>query len=140
MADGCLTDHHILIAKNDTTYFKRIEDWCDKHDIGYWHPVRKFDHINPNWQDGNTLRINSTMLSNIIEHYCGKLSHNKFIHPSLLQAPTKFHKGLIEAYIGGDGTISDGYDIMASSVSKQLLDDVSVILSMYNINTYYSFT
>lgn len=85
LADGCLTDNHVLVSKNDPEYFKPIEKWCDKYGIGYWHPIKKYD--NPNWQDGGTIRLCSYFTVNIIKHYCGKLSHNKHIHPTLLQAP-----------------------------------------------------
>jgi DNA-directed RNA polymerase beta' subunit len=132
-AEGCMTKHQLSISNNDAKYFKPIEEWCQKHKI----TTKIYLHENKN-QEGWTsqdIRMYSTILCNIIEHLCGKLSHNKFISNDIIFSNKNCQYGFIDAYFGGDGCIhsnsrkvGQSVAISACSVSHKLLQGVQLIL------------
>jgi DNA-directed RNA polymerase beta' subunit len=73
----------------------------------------------------------------LLEKFCGKLSHNKFVSDKIIFSNKECLLGFLDAYIGGDGTINKkDKSIVMSSVSKELLIDVQQILNILDI---YSF-
>jgi hypothetical protein len=80
------------------------------------------------------IRIYNTVLCRILEKFCGKLSHNKFVSDKIVFSNRECIMGFLDAYIGGDGFISKRsqsdrvYDINISSVSLTMLTDVMVMM------------
>ena len=103
------------------------------------------------------VRIYSTILCRILTNLCGNLSHNKYVSPKIVFSNKECTQGFLDAYIGGDGTITrrsqthpgakhpselvvGGFQppyhneeykysgISMSSVSYQLLLDVQIML------------
>ena len=134
-AEGCITKTQISIANNDLNYFSPIQKLCKKYNI----TTKIYKNINKN-QEGWTsqdIRIYSTMLTKIILKFAGKLSHNKFVSDKIVFSNKLCLNGFLDAYIGGDGTINKrDRCIIISSVSKQLLEDVSQILNIFGIYSY----
>ena len=134
-AEGCMTLHQISIANNDSAYFRPIEELCKKWNI----TTKIYRNENKN-QEGLTsqdLRIYNTLLCRILEIFCGKLSHNKFISDKIIFSNKTCLRGFLDAYIGGDGCVdTKGKCIQISSVSKPMLIDVQQILNIFGI---YSF-
>jgi DNA-directed RNA polymerase beta' subunit len=134
-AEGCMTKTQISIANNDIKYFKPILELCEKLNI-----TTKIYKNENKCQQGWTsqdLRIYNTILCHILEIFCGKLSHNKFISDKIIFSNKECILGFLDAYIGGDGTINKkDKSIVMSSVSKDLLIDVQ---QMLNIIGVYSF-
>ena len=133
-AEGCMTKHQVSIANNDLDYLKPIISWCDKHNL----TTKIYTHTNKN-QEGwmsQDVRIYSTILCRILTNLCGNLSHNKYISPKIVFSNKECTQGFLDAYIGGDGTITrrshnEEYKysgISMSSVSYQLLLDVQIML------------
>ena len=132
-AEGCITNRQISISNNDTNYFKPILELCKK-----W-------NISVNMYTQNTERtsqdicIDNTVLCRILENLCGKLSHNKYVSPKIVFSNRKCILGFLDAYISGDGgfNIQSNTDksvkIEITSVSKQMLTDVMVMLKNLNI-------
>jgi len=136
LAEGCMTKFQLSIANNDIEYFKPIIELCDKWNITtkvYKKTVNVPDNskINGTSQD---LRIYNTILCRILDDLCGKLSHNKYISDKIIFSNTECLKGLLDAYIGGDGCVNiSSKHIFMSSVSKNLLIDVQQILNIFGI-------
>jgi DNA-directed RNA polymerase beta' subunit len=124
-AEGCVTKTQISISNNDLEYLQPIIELCDKWNITY-KIYKHTDKNNPGWTSQD-IRIYSTLLTELTTKLCGKLSHKKFIHSSLLAGNKEFLSGICSGYFGGDGTIkNDG--IQALSVSRELLETIQIIL------------
>lgn len=128
-AEGCITKTQISIANNDLDYLKPIIELCDDWNITY----KIYTHTDKNekgWTSQD-IRIYSTVLTRILKELCGQLSTGKHIHSSLLGGSRDFLSGICSGYFGGDGTVSKTA-ICACSVSRQLLDDIKVVLLRVN--------
>ena len=134
-AEGCVTRTQISIANNENSYLEPIKEWCDKYNI----TTKMYRHENKN-QKGWTsqdIRIYSILLRDLLFELCGKLSHGKRLHDKLIFSNKEFHKGFLDAYIGGDGTISKKYNnFIIGSVSKQMLIDFQQILNIKGIYSH----
>ena len=131
IAEGCTSETYVAISNNDDGYLKRIGLFCDKYNIGYHRAVKKRD--NPNWQDGHSVRIHSTMLTKFIKETCGVLAPNKKIPDFAYTANNEFVAGLIDGYFSGDGTVSAKEFISATTVSETLIYGLGNLLSRYGI-------
>ena len=134
-SEGCMTKTQISIANNDTNYFAPILELCEK-----WNITTKIYKTENKCEEGLTsqdVRIYNTVLCRILEKFCGKLSHNKFISDKIIFSNKECILGFLDAYIGGDGSINKkDKSIVMSSVSKNLLIDIQ---QMLNIIGLYSF-
>jgi DNA-directed RNA polymerase beta' subunit len=134
-AEGCMTKHQISIANNDSAYFGPIEELCKKWNITT--KIYRQENKNKEGWTSQDLRIYNTLLCRILDIFCGKLSHNKFISDKIIFSNKECLKGFLDAYIGGDGCIDvKGKCIAISSVSKPMLIDVQQILNIFGV---YSF-
>jgi len=134
-AEGCMTKYQVSIANNDESYFAPILDLCQKWNITT--KVYRNENKGKKGWTSQDLRIYNTVLCRLLEKFCGKLSHNKFVSDKIIFSNKECLYGFIDAYIGGDGTINKkDKSIVMSSVSKDLLIDVQQILNILNI---YSF-
>ena len=130
-AEGCTTKHQISIANNDLVYFQPIMRVCDKFNLKY----KMYSHKDKNkegWTSSD-MRIYSTILTRILTKLCGKLSHLKQVSSQIVFSNRDCVLGFLDAYISGDGTISQNKqkiptNISISSTSKSMLTDVSVML------------
>ena len=134
-SEGCMTKFQVSIANNDAEYFKPILALCEK-----WNITTKIYRHENKCQEGWTsqdLRIYNTLLCRILEKFCGKLSHNKFVSDKIVFSNRECLLGFMDAYIGGDGTVNlKGSTVSMSSVSKQLLIDVQQIVNILGIYSY----
>lgn len=134
-AEGCMTDFQLSISNNDAAYFGPIIELCEK-----WNITTKIYTHNDKNQTGWTsqdIRIYNTLLCRILEIFCGKLSHNKFVSDKIIFSNSECLCGYLDAYIGGDGCVDlRGKTISVSSVSKQLLLDTQQILNIKNVYSY----
>ena len=134
-AEGCITKTQISISNNNEKYYEPIQEFCKKYNI----TTKIYRHENKG-KDGwvsQDIRIYSKMLVDIIELLCGKLSHGKKLHSDVIFSNETCLKGLLDAYIGGDGTISKkSRSIIIDSVSKDLLWDIHQILNILDIYSY----
>jgi len=132
-SEGCMTKFQVSISNNVDSYFDPIREFCEKH-----HLTTKIYRHEDKGQVGWTsqdIRIYSTVLCRLLEHFCGKLSHNKFVSNEIIFSNRECQLGFMDAYIGGDGCVnvnghaSSSPSIFMASVSKQLLLDVQQILN-----------
>ena len=131
-AEGCMTKFQVSIANNDNEYFKPILELCEK-----WNITTKIYRNENKGEVGWTsqdLRIYNTVLCKILDIFCGKLSHNKFVSDKIIFSNKECLLGFMDAYIGGDGSIDlKSKSINMASVSKELLIDVQQILNILGV-------
>jgi len=134
-AEGCMTKFQVSIANNDEEYFAPILELCKQWNVNT--KIYKNENKGANGWTSQDLRIYNTVLCRLLEKFCGKLSHNKFVSDKIIFSNKECLLGFLDAYIGGDGTINKkDKSIVMSSVSKELLIDVQQILNILDI---YSF-
>lgn len=137
LAEGHSTLTQVLISNLDNDFNNRIEEFCSRYDFKFHYDEVKDKKNKEGKSIGSTktLRLHSTLLAELFIKLFGKTSDKKNIPVELLEANNDFLKGLIDGYFSGDGTISLHNDIHATSISKQLLLDISNILSKFNIHS-----
>lgn len=136
-AEGCMTKTQISISNNDSAYFAPILELCCEWNIST--KVYRNENKNQQGWTSQDLRIYNTLLCHILESLCGKLSHNKYVSPSIVFSNKECIRGFLDAYIGGDGTISKkSHTILMTSVSKQMLIDVQQMLNIVGVYGYIS--
>ncbi len=138
LAEGSLSKTQICISNNDESYRNNIIKFCEKYSIGYHITREDKENIRMATCDKYEIRLHSTMLAEVFLSICGKLSHNKFVPSFAFNSDIEFIKGLLDGYFSGDGTVycnkSTNY-ISATSVSKKLLEGVSLLLTRFGILT-----
>jgi DNA-directed RNA polymerase beta' subunit len=136
-AEGCMTKSQISIANNDAGYFAPILELC--RDWNITTKVYRNENKNQVGWTSQDLRIYNTLLCRILDNLCGKLSHNKYVSPLIVFSNKECIRGFLDAYIGGDGTISKkSHTILMTSVSKQLLIDVQQMMNIVGVYSYIS--
>jgi intein/homing endonuclease len=136
-AEGCMTKTQISISNNDSAYFAPILELCNAWNITT-KVYRNENKNQANWTSQD-LRIYNTLLCRILETLCGKLSHNKYVSPLIVFSNKECIRGFLDAYIGGDGTISKkSHTILMTSVSKQMLIDIQQMMNIVGVYAYIS--
>ena len=139
-AEGCMTKNQISISNNNNYYLRPIEEICMKYNLNY--KIYTQNNKNKNGWKSQDIRIYNTLLCRILEILCGKLSHNKFIHESIIFSNKECISGFLDAYIGGDGTIQRRKtknntfkyeNISMTSTSITMLTDITIMLKNLNI-------
>lgn len=147
LADGMANELRIIISKKDDNFINPVKNLMKKWDIGYRYveSVKKEKEIKYNDDNGNEVIetkqwksydhiFQSTLLAELISKIFGKNCNDKIIPKWILQTPNEFKKGLISGYFSGDGSLSMDGAITASSVSKDMLNTLGLILNEFNIS------
>lgn len=134
-AEGCLIRTQISIANNEYSYFEPIISWCKQYGI----TIKHYTQHNKNregWTSSN-IRIYSIVLRDLLYELCGKYSNSKYVHNTLKFSNDEFKNGFITSYYNGDGRIDvKTKSILATSVSKQLLNDINTIQKTIGIYSH----
>ena len=135
-AEGCMTKHQMSIANIDNEFYKPILRVCEKFNL-----TTKIYSNNNKGKEGwrsKDIRIYSTILCNIVDKLCGKLSHNKYVSDKIVFSNKQCICGFLDAYIGGDGTICSNKNrnhINASSTSYKLLLNVQIMMKQLDVTS-----
>jgi DNA-directed RNA polymerase beta' subunit len=135
IAEGSTSTTQIQIKNNDDSFLVPIRTFLESWKIGH-HTVKKEVMIESTGIKGTTqsLIIHSTILTMVFRQLFGVLAHNKTMPDWVTQAPDVFVHGLVDGYFSGDGTVCGKTgSVHASSVSKELLTRISLLLSRYGI-------
>lgn len=154
LAEGCVTEHHVLISNNDRSFTDRIEQWAKQFGLKY-----HYDESFKNNGYSRTIRMHSLVMTRLFRELFTKdsidnearlndileglvyaesklksSSRTKQFPVALLGAPDECLKGIIDGYFCGDGSVSQkNTGISASSVSRSLLDNLSIVLRKFGI-------
>lgn len=137
LAEGCLSKHQVGIANNDENYRKMAMKWADRNSLT-WRLNGGDENGNGTELRGVTSFIHSTLLRDLLEILCGNGSYNKRVPSFSFSAPDEFVIGLLDAYICGDGTVTETAYVTLPSRSKSLRDGISHLLSRFDIRTKLS--
>ena len=132
-AEGCMTKHQISIANIDEEYYKPILRVCEKFNL----TTKIYTHNNKGKEGWTSkdMRIYSTILCNIVDYLCGKLSHNKYVSDKIVFSNKQCICGFLDAYISGDGNVNCNKDksINAYSTSYNLLLNVQIMMKQLGV-------
>ena len=128
LAEGCLTEYQVHISNNNTTYRNLAAEWCEKQNIGH--------HSSKQEKNGGistSIMFHSKILVHFLLKTCGRGSWHKYVPSFAYSAPDDFVKGLLDAYISGDGSVAPNGSITTSSRSKRLNDGMGTLLSRFGV-------
>ena len=88
----------------------------------------------------NTLTISSRIIYKLFEEFeAGKDAHSKKVPEFVKNLPKKKLEPMLSAYFAGDGAVEEGrLHINATSVSRQLLEDIDFLLKRFGIFASFS--
>jgi hypothetical protein len=91
------------------------------------------------YRNGGNVCANDESLATLLKEHFGHMSHGKFISPKIFDSTIQIQLAVISGYFGGDGCLNadtnGAIQLYAYSVSKQLRDDLSLLLSANGIFT-----
>lgn len=146
LAQGCVSEHYVSVSNNDRTFTNKIEKWADKIGAKYHY-------------DKGTLHIHSIVLARLFNEMFTRedktindapipvnaeskgseqptgSSRTKHLPVSLLGAPDACLRGIVDGYFCGD-CVSVKRNITTSSVSHQLLENMSLVLRRFGVVAY----
>ena len=131
-AEGCSTPQHLLISNNNMDFNAKIDAFAQRYKIGY-----HVDKTITKAGTSTTVRMHSTVLSQLMSRIVGKGSSNKRLPAWVFQAPTSFVKGLVNGYFSEDGTVAKEPRnvISATSTSYGLMEDMRQLLVKFGIQS-----
>ena len=135
IAEGMSNSTQINITNNDAGYIQKVKDLMDNWNIGT-HIVSEDRFCKKTGIKGHTTSvvIHSTLLAKIMGQMFGKVSYEKNLPDWVLQSSDDFVKGVVDAYISGDGSVCKKTGcVKASSVSKKLIDKFVALFARYEI-------
>ena len=135
LAEGMANTTQVNITNNDHAYLERIKGLMDSWNVGTHLVCEERESAKTGIKGTSTsLVIHSTLLAALMQKMFGRVSGEKTMPDWVFQAPDTFVKGLVDAYISGDGSVSkkSGY-ITATSISNELLTRFSTLLARYGI-------
>jgi len=135
LAEGMSNNTQVNITNNDHTYLQSVKSLMDSWNVGTHLVSEERDCVKTGIKGTTTsLVIHSTLLATLMQKLFGRVSGEKTLPDWALQAPHPFIKGLVDAYIGGDGTVDKkSGSISATSISNDLLVRFRTLFSRYGI-------
>lgn len=132
-AEGCMTAHQISISNIAEDFYAPILRICNKFNLTT--KVYTYENKGKEGWRSRDIRIYSTILCNILENLCGKLSHNKYVSDKIVFSNKECIRGFLDAYISGDGSIyCDTQNcISATSTSYNMLLDIQIMMKQLGI-------
>ncbi len=129
LSEGSATKNYTNISNTDPAFLAKTRAAANALQLG----INEYDN-DRGFSRGHDLRINSTMLSALLERTCGSGSSRKRVPEFAYSAAEPFVAGLLRAYFEGDGNVSvERGVIRASSNSAELLDGIALLLSRFGI-------
>lgn len=131
LADGCIrkNSNQIKITKLNKHFIKNIKLFCDNS--GSQYQKRCYNGAYGKGVDSIITNKNITLF---LQKYFSSGSYNKHISGEIFNTNKEFMAGIISGYFDGDGNFSSIRNLIrASSRSKQLLEDISLMLTYFGI-------
>ena len=129
IAEGNIHNGKIVITNNDENIINYVKEWFSKNSI-YYNVTTNTN----NYGTSTSVIGHSTLMSKLIRKMVGHLAHNKQVPKEAFISNKEFVIGILNGYFSGDGSVSKN-SIDASSSSKQLINNISMLCSRLNIFT-----
>lgn len=136
LAEGCSNKNQVNITNNNIEYIERVRRQMDEWSIGT-HIVREERTCKKTGISGTSqsIIIHSTILAKVMSTMFGKRSDEKTFPDWCFQAPLVFQQGLLDGYISGDGCVHLDGSITFTSVSRDLIERMNLLLAGHDIFT-----
>lgn len=129
LSEGNCTRNFVSFSNTDEKFISNIRKFSDT--LGF--TFNEFDNFS-GFAKSHDIRINSMLLSKLLEKTCRTGSKSKKIPEFAYSANEKFVSGLLRGYFDGDGSISvERCVIRASSKSEELIDGIALLLTRFGI-------
>ncbi|MBI3190219.1 DNA-directed RNA polymerase subunit A'' [archaeon] len=131
LSEGNATKNYINISNTNDKFISWIHRFANAYGLTY----NEYDNFR-GFSRGHDIRVNSALVSRLLQQACGTGSKNKRVPEFAFSADESFVGGLLRGYFEGDGSVSEErLVIRASSDSKELLDGISLLLARFGIFT-----
>ncbi len=129
LSEGNTTRNYTSISNIDERILTKIRNFAKKYQFTY----NEYDNFR-GFSKGHDIRINSTLLAQLLKVSCGSNSHSKKVPEFAYSASDWFVSSLLRAYFDGDGNINIKRKVIrVSSVSKDLIDGIAFLLNRFDI-------
>jgi intein/homing endonuclease len=142
LADGNATDSNIFISKTDETYENKVREICNAYNLdirvkvteGTINMDEKYADRVYKSKNYTIVGKGSSILAKWFKREFNTGSYKKRIPGWVFSSNKEFISGLLGGYFDGDGNINvEKQMIRVHSVNKNLIDDISVLLSYQGI-------
>ncbi len=129
LAEGNATKYYISISNTDEGYLSNVRKVAQKFSL----TTNEYDN-HRGFSKGHDLRLNSSILSELLMKACGSGAKHKYLPQFAFGANEKFVGSLLKAYFDGDGNVSTTRKVIrASSASEELIDGIAILLNRMGI-------
>lgn len=132
LADGNTREKQgdIGITKNNDSVIEFVKRWFDRYSINY----RLEDRTENRKYRTVTTIGQCTIMAKFLTKIVGHGALNKIVPDCAYTAPKEFAEGIINGYFSGDGSVdSQTKTILANSISKELINGISLLCSRLEI-------
>jgi len=146
LADGMANEYRIIVSKQYPEFIEPIKQLMGKWSIGYRYVESNKKDITEIKQDDNgneyTIKkqwksydhiFQSTLLAEVICKVFGKTCEDKDLPLWAIQTNEDFQRGIISGFFSGDGSVALDGRINATSINKNMLNTLGLILNKFNI-------
>jgi len=146
LADGSFGNGTVVISKNNKCFENKMKTFGQRYNItvSIKQTTKKVLNakcgFNPNKEyTSQSMILSCQPLQKWIEAHFLRGSYNKRVPSFVYNQNLDFISGVISGYFDGDGNVHENRQmIRASSVNKNLINDISILLSYFNIFTKMS--
>ena len=131
LSEGNINGNEIFISNISQTFIDNTIAFSNIINSPYT-IIKKMGEYGPSV----TTKIKNKSFTNFIKLTCNNGSYNKKIPDFAFNAPDEFKSGLLQGYFDGDGNIQSDinhHQIRVCSRSKQLIKDISILLTHFGI-------
>ncbi len=132
LAEGAASTGQVMISNMNNNYIANAASFTTSIGLDY-----KEDLHHRGFSNSRDLKISSSLLARFIGRSCGQGASGKKVPEFAYNAPDEFIHGLLRGYFDGDGNFQvERKMIRSSSNSKQLSDNIALLLARKNIFSY----
>ena len=133
LAEGCAQGNTVTITNQSEHFENRCRDICKRFDADYKKRV-KVGGFEAGYAGVDHMIRNNNGLGKFTKNEFKTGSANKRVPGWVYFAPLPFIKGLLRGYFDGDGNVNaEKQLIRVHSISRLLLEDISLLLSYFGI-------
>ncbi|HKZ50069.1 MAG TPA: LAGLIDADG family homing endonuclease, partial [Candidatus Nanoarchaeia archaeon] len=135
LSEGNATRSYVSISNTDEVILEKVRGFAQKYGLTF----NEYDNFR-GFARGHDIRVNSTLLAQLLKAACGTGSAQKRVPEFAYSASNSFIAGLLRGYFDGDGNVNlQRKVIRACSKSKELIDGIALLLSRLSIFSTKSF-